>query len=371
MEFQQENEIKTSSESSENITEANNVSMDDTSSGCENCGSLCIEENYKFKLCKECRDKLSKRTIPIQIKLVSILLIMIILFSLSKFLHSINMGVEYERGLRAEEALKYETALNHYINVVKEYPESDKALVRLYVAYYNCGRIEEAFNVYDQIAESPASNNMKKILVDEVNETTDKLDTYYCPTQELYDKLIGLKNPKTEDIINILKPAVDKNPDEVYGAYYLANLYFDMKNYTEAGQVLSKVISRYPDFSPGYMLQAAVCRELGKYEEAVEYCNKELEHNVEDIGAYINLSKIELKQGNNAKGLEYAKMAYEIDNKDPYIAATLAMAYHFNNMFSERDKYYKIYQDSNIKDEYTDNLLKSIFDGTQQWQNQI
>lgn len=116
------------------------------------------------------------------------------------------------------------------------------------------------------------------------------------------------------------------------------------------------------------MFQATTYRELGKYNEAVEYCNKALNNNIEDIGAYITLSKLELKRRNNAKGLEYAKIAYEMDKEDPIVVANLALAYHFNNLLNERDKYYKIYQDSKINDKYTDNFLKSIFDGSLQWQ---
>jgi tetratricopeptide (TPR) repeat protein len=144
-----------------------------------------------------------------------------------------------------------------------------------------------------------------------------------------------------------------------------------MKNYIGASQVLSKVIYDYPDFYGGYLLQAATYRELGKFDEAVEYGNKALIHNVEDTGACITLSKIELKRRNNAKGLEYAKRAYELDSHNPIVVANLALAYHFNNLISERDKYYKIYKDSNINDKYTDDLLKSIFNGTLQWQKEI
>ncbi|WP_055669280.1 tetratricopeptide repeat protein [Desnuesiella massiliensis] len=372
LKFKQENDTENlsgSSEMEEDILHENDEPINDTFWGCKGCGSLCVEEGYKLKLCKECRDNLSKRPIPIHIKVISLILIAIIIFSLSKFPRSISIGVEYERGVQAEEASKYLTAMKHYENVAKEYPQSDKALVRLYVSYYYCGRIDEAYEVYDKIAgDSPSTKKMDKGLVQEVNEITSKLDRYYSPSKEVYDKLKDQKNAKIEDIINILKPIVDKNPNEVYAAYYLANLYFDMKDYTKASQVLSRVISKYPDFNAASLFQAATYRELGKYDEAVEYCNDALNNNVEDIGAYITLSKIELKRRNNAKGLEYAKVAYEMDKEDPIVVANLALAYHFNNLLSERDKYYKIYQDSGINDKYTDNFLKSIFDGSLQWQ---
>lgn len=375
LEFEESNETSSSTLNEETAGDSSQEQQEpivDTFSGCESCGSLAVEEGYALKLCKECRDRFSKRPIPMQIKLVTILLGIIIIFSLAKFPSTIRIGVEYERGLRAEKASKYSTAIKHYENVVKEYPESDKAMVRLYVSYYKSEEINKAYEIFDKIAgPSPSNKKMKKELVDEVNETTRKLDTYYNPSKELYDKLQGMQNPKTQDIINVVKPFADKGPNEVFAAYYLADLYFDINNYNEASVVLSKVIAKNPDFYSGYLLQAAAFRELGKYDEAVGNCNKVLQHNVEDAGAYISLSKIELKRRNNEKGLEYAKKAYELEPEDFGIIANLALAYHYNNSPNERDKYYKMYQDSERRDKYTDDLLKSIFNGTLQWQNQI
>lgn len=346
-----------------------NESKDDTFYGCKNCGNLLIEEGYSVNLCNECRNKLSKRPIPMKIKLVSLLLFLIMIVSLLRFPHTIYIGVEYERGLQAEKASKYITAMHHYENVVKAYPQSDKALVRLYDSYYENGYVAEAYDVFNKIAgSSPSSRKMDKELVQQVNEITRKLDSYYSPSKELYDKLKGMKGPKQEDLIDVLKPFATKNPVQVYAAYYLADLYFDQKKFNEAKETMSNALSKNQDFYSGYLLQAAAYRELGKYDEAIQCANRVLDHNAENIGAYVTLSKIELKRKNNVKGLEYAKTAYDLDNHDSTVIANLALAYHFNNLLEERDKYYRIYQESNSKDKYTDDLLKSIFDGSLQWQ---
>lgn len=355
-------------ETIENHQEESNESRTDTFWGCKNCGDLSFEEGYNLKLCKKCRDKLSKRPIPLQIKLVSILLMALIIFSLLRFPHVIKVGVEFERGIQAEKASKYLTAVKHYEEAIKEYPESDEILVRLYASYYQNQNIDAAYNVFDQIVgTNPSNKQMEEILVNEVNEITRKLDMYYIPSEELYNRLIDMQNPSTEELVSVLKSFVDE--EEVYAAYYLASLYFDLNRFNEANEVLSKVLTKNQDFYAGYILQAAIYRELGKYDEAVEIANKAIENNVEDISAYVTLSKIELKRKNNAKGLEYAKYAYELDAQDSYIIANLALAYHYNNLLDERDRYYKLYQNSNSRDEYTDELLKSIFDGTLQWQN--
>lgn len=354
----------------ENHQEQLNESRTDTFWGCKNCGSLSFEEGYNLKLCKECRDKLSKRFIPLQIKLVSVLLMALVIFSLSRFPHVIKIGVEFERGKQAEKASKYLTAVKHYEKAIKEYPESDEILVRLYVSYYQNQNIDAAYNVFDQIiGEMDSNKTMKNELVSEVNEITRKLDMYYIPSEEVYNRIIDMQNPSTEQLVTVLKSFVDKDEDEVYAAYYLASLYFDLNRFNEATEVLSKVLTKNKDFYAAYLLQSATYRELGKYDEAIEIAGKVIENNVEDISAYLTLSKIELKRKNNVKGLEYAKYAYELDTEDSYTIANLALAYHYNNLLDERDRYYNIYQNSNSRDKYTDELLQGIFDGTLQWQN--
>jgi Flp pilus assembly protein TadD len=50
------------------------------------------------------------------------------------------------------------------------------------------------------------------------------------------------------------------------------------------------------------------------------------------------MTVIALKQGNDAKALEYARKGYDLDNSDPVIVANLGVAYHYNGMFELRDK---------------------------------
>ncbi|MDF2883883.1 MAG: hypothetical protein K0R54_4448 [Clostridiaceae bacterium] len=337
---------------------------------CKNCGSLEIEEGYSLTLCRECRDKLSKRPFPMKIKLALALIFLIIIVSLSKFPSTIYAGVEFQKGLQAEKELKFITAIHHYENADKAYPQADKILVRLYSAYFRNENIPEARKVLAKLTDP--DNHDRKVdekLANEANGITRKLDNYCSISRELSSQLYGMENAKPDDILKILKPFVDNGTNvNAYTQYYLADLYFDKKNYNEANNILSKVISENQDFYAAYLLQAAAYRETGNWEQAIQCADKVLKDNVESISAYVTLSKIELKRKNNAKGLQYAKNAYNLDSSDPYVIANLALAYHYNNLTDERDKYYKIYKQFNIGDQYTDNLLKSIFDGSLQWQ---
>lgn len=336
---------------------------------CKSCGSDRIEEGYALPLCSECRDKLSKHPIPIQMKIAAIAFILVIIISLLKFPAAIRVGIEYERGIRAEKALKYVTALKHFENTANAYPDSDKIMVKLLSAYYENEKINEAYNTFDKLAgASPETKKMDKDLVTQVNILMDKMDMYYTPSQELYEKLKVMKNPTSEEIVDTIKPLVDKNPKEIYGAYHLADSYFEINKFDEANAVLTKVLAAHPDFYAGQLLKSATLRELGQYDKAVEGVQEVLRHNSEDIGALVTLSKIELKRKNNDKGLEYAKQAYKLDSSDPYILSNLSLAYHYNNMIKERDENFKAFQALNSKDKYTIDFLNSIFNGSLQWQ---
>ncbi len=343
--------------------------LEEESTKCRSCGSDMIEEGYSLALCSECRDNLSKRPIPLQIKITAIAFVLVIIVSLLKFPESIRIGIEYERGVRAEKSLKYVTAMRHFENAAKDFPDSDKIMVRLLSAYYENEKINEAYSTFDKLAgPSPETKKMDKDLVTQVNVLMDKMDRYYSPSKELYDKLKTMKNPTSEEIVNTIKPFVDKNTKEVYGAYALADSYFEMNKFDEANAVLTKILASYPDFYSGQLLKAATLRELGQYDKSVECANEVLKHNSEDIGAFVTLSKIELKRKNNEKGLEYARQAYNLDNSDPYIISNLSLAYHYNNMIKERDDNFKTFQNLNSKDKYTIDFLNSIYSGSLQWQ---
>lgn len=339
-------------------------------SGCKCCGNPEAEEGYTTPLCRKCRDKLSKHPIPIQIKAAAAVLVIVMVISLVKFPRSIKAGIEYEKGLKAEEIAFYFSAKEHFNNVLKEYPNSDKVLVKLITAYYKNEQIDEAYNTYKILAgNSPKDKKISKDLAREVNSVMDKVDLYYYPSKELHDKLKQLQNPSYEQIASTVKPFVDKNKKEVYGAYILADSYFELKKYSEANEVLSKVLAEYPDFTSGQILKASALRELGKYDEAAQAAKQVLDYNnSEDVGAILALSKIELKRKNNEKGLDYALEAAYFEEKNPYVILNLALAYHYNNKIEDRDEEFKKFKTLKGDDKETIDFYNSIFNGTLQWQ---
>jgi len=49
----------------------------------------------------------------------------------------------------------------------------------------------------------------------------------------------------------------------------------------------------------------------------------------------------------------------------------MALAYHYNNMPKERDEMFEALKNGAYKDNYTINLLTSIFNGELEWRKQV
>ncbi len=83
-------------------------------------------------------------------------------------------------------------------------------------------------------------------------------------------------------------------------------------------------------------------RRKGDYEQAMRYYKKALELEPGYAQAYSSMAVIELKRNNDPEALRLAKIAYDNDQKDPVIAANLAITYHYNGKDQERDKFTEI-----------------------------
>ena len=74
----------------------------------------------------------------------------------------------------------------------------------------------------------------------------------------------------------------------------------------------------------------------------MRYYQKALELEPGYAQAYSSMAVIELKRNNDPEALRLAKIAYDKDQKDPVIAANLAITYHYNGNDRERDKFTEI-----------------------------
>ncbi|NPA58022.1 MAG: tetratricopeptide repeat protein [Aquificae bacterium] len=80
-----------------------------------------------------------------------------------------------------------------------------------------------------------------------------------------------------ENRINVLKKALEKDPDNPLGLYGLAVELFKEKRYDEAILYLHKYLEKHQDEGSAYRLLAQSYARIGNLEKAVEYYKKGIE----------------------------------------------------------------------------------------------
>lgn len=324
---------------------------------CAECGSYQIEEGYAKPLCRKCREKYVKYPVPIWIKIISLIIIGIVIFSLFKFPISLNAAVAYERGVKAESEKKYVTAEREYKKVVETFPNSTKAVAKLYVAYVKNDNLEKASKVFTKIEGEKLDD---KELLNQVNDVNSELSSMYSSTPELRKILESNGNKSNTDTLNKLQEYSKKNPSDSMAYLYTGSILFDMGKYNEAKEVYLKAAKINPKTYSINLNLAAAYRQLGEYNQAIGECRKVLDNNIESAQAYSALSKIELKRHNYKEALLLAKKAYEFDKTNLYSINNIAIVYHYNKMDKERDEMFAILKSRGYNDL---NFTKGIFEG--------
>lgn len=332
---------------------------------CRQCGSGNVEENYLYPLCHQCRDELTRRPIPFGIKLAGIVILAVLAFALMRFPLVLETGIAYERGREAEREFKYITAMTNYKKVYQAMPDSTLVSSRLFIVDYKSGHVKDAMQMVEVLKNKSYSDNDQELLT-EVKTVFDELIACYIPPGGLRADFKTLEKATDERKVEILQGYLDINPENEFANMVMADALFNLKRYDEAKDCIDHIMAKHPDYNPGLLFLAAICREKSDYEQALTYCKKALANNLEDAHAYSSTSKIELKRKNDRVGLSFAQRAYRLDPDDPSVLANLALAYHYNDLLKKRDEVWKSLQ-KNYQNEYDEKLLTEIFNGELDW----
>lgn len=306
---------------------------------CKNCGSTDVVQGFSIPLCQECRQRFTKYPIPTAIKIFSAIIIAIMTFSLFSFPESLKAGIAFERGLRAETGKKFITAAKEYEKAVEIFPNSFIACGKLFVAYVKNHQFVEAEEAFNMINGKESSNSDEVRIIDEANAALGYLDQYYNISEGLIDLIGQYSEGSPEIFADKLKEYTSQNHDDYWGLYYYSNILFDLERYDESKAASLKALSMNADIYEIRLAAASAYRQTGEFDKAIEQCNIVLEENVECVDAYAALSKIDLKRHQYEDALGTALHAYSLDNNNYNAVHTLALAYHFNGMYSDRDSF--------------------------------
>lgn len=328
---------------------------------CEHCGNSDIEEGYLLDLCVDCRDKLVRFNLPVWVKGFALLVFLILILALTKFPEALNIGASYERAIKYEQEKRYLSAMNEYQKVVNTYPNSTNALCKLFIAQYKSGRIGNAAATFDMLIGRNVDDEQ---LYNEVDGVLDQLDRWYYPTKEFNDLLVSNQNSELEQVRDKVTDYVSKNPEDVFAQTDLASILLGLGDTKKAEEIALGIVNENPGFVDGSFLLGAIYREAGEYDKAIQLYEDILADNIERADAYSAIARIELKRGNDKAGLDMAHKAYNIDSSDPFVISNMILAYHFNNMSSERDKLFEIFKDLEFYNGNDYDLLTGIINGT-------
>ncbi|HHV30223.1 tetratricopeptide repeat protein [Acetivibrio mesophilus] len=348
----------------ENQDHNSSIPAPDTKEVSQYSSSPDIKEGYNVDLSGHRRNKPTKRRFPLWIKIFSLIIILAAtIFSLIKLTSVVSGTVAFNRGEKASKEKNYITAANEYKKAIEKHSDSTVVLAKLFVAQYYNLQIDEAFATFETI--SGRESDME--LVDMVNSIIEKIETYYYPQDNSFYTTLLTYYDDVEILVEAITEYLEYYPDDVCATYYLADKKVELKRYDEAEQLMNDVLAKYDDFYFGHLLLAEIYCEKGDYDKSVEYCQKVLADNQQNTAALGNLVRAELKLGDVKKGMELATKTYELDKTNPLSVSNMALAYHYNNMTKERDEMFEQLKNGTYIDNYTINLLTSIFNGELEW----
>lgn len=288
----------------------------------------------------------ARKSLALWMKLVMLLAFVLIIAAVSIFPAYLKAAVSYERGRQAQRDGRHSTAIKEYEQVLHQFPEAASVMARLAISYYYNERIGDCSVLLGRLAGKEVSGSLSR----QVNNIVEKMDSIYYESRELREALEQYGLEELEKTASKLDKYLAVREDDVMGLFHRANISFDMGKYQEAERLYIRAIELQPEFCSAYLNLAAVYRETGQLEKASGYCNKVLEINKEHPQAFVGLSKIAFARNNNEEGLEYAERAYSYDSGDMNIISNLSLAYHYNGMAEERDKYFEILKQNNYYD---------------------
>lgn len=328
---------------------------------CELCGNPEIVEGYAINLCQNCRDEATKINVPLWVKAFALMVTAIFLFALTKFPIALSAGISFEKGNMFEQEKRYMSAMKEYEKVVDLYPDSTDSLCKLFISQYKVGRIGPASETYEKLIGRDVDDDG---LYEEVVKCFDQLDNFYYSTKEYNELFNSADSLSPEAVRDRIKEYVDKHPDEIYPKMDLAAVYTSGDEIEKGKDILINILKDNPEFVDCGFYLASIYRTEKEYAKALDIYNEMLESNAERADAISAIARIEIKRGNDGLGLDMALKAYELDNVDPFILANLILAYHYNNMSSERDKSFDLFKSQGNYNEADLTLLTGIIKGT-------
>lgn len=294
---------------------------------CQNCGHPDYDPEYDFKLCAECRKGFSRLNIPLWLKGVAVGVLIIVVISLFLIRESFVNYYHYKKAEKYFTEKNYASALEYFHRVTpKGHDKNIEVKSKLLICYYYSFNIDSTVSILNQLSQEFFRDASLLSQVENIAEHFSLLVKNADSTTVVKDVPVDSLDLKER----LLTAAWKRDTTNIMLMYYLCDNYYDQKKFSEAIKILEPCVRSYPDFQNVTSLLASCYRETKQYDKAIDVTNRLFEINKENLIAYSALAKIELKRKNDAKGLEYAQKAYQLDSLNTSALTSMAIACHFN-----------------------------------------
>jgi tetratricopeptide (TPR) repeat protein len=238
-----------------------------------------------------------------------------------------------EKGIKAEKEKKFLSAQHFFENAIRNVPGNTEARAHLLIAAFHNNDLSTLANMADTLSGKPIDDDN---LLQEVQALMDKAANYF-PS----DSFISLeKKYGTADSIpdSAFANFIKEHGEEIFPRVLYASALYDRKAYIAADTVLKEILETDNENINAQGMMSSLKRLEDKPTESLKYCDQLLNINRESTYGLSTKARTLLKMKKNKEGLKLAKESFELDSTDLYSKATLALAYHFNNLIKERDE---------------------------------
>jgi tetratricopeptide (TPR) repeat protein len=306
----------------------------ETSSGrdCANCGQPAMKGPHPTALCSECREQLTRLTIPLWVKIFMGAIGALLLFALYTLPGNIALGMHLHRGEKAIEQKNYNTAENELKLVTAKTPNNVEANGHLLLAaFYN-----QDFEVLNE-----AYKKLHMVNIDD-GELLAKIDfvldkaARYAPGDSFEN--FTTAHPQLPAVTDTAwRNYFAGNANDPYAMMEYSSLLYDKENYAAVDSMTNLVLKVDNEYFAALMMQTSARRELGDMEGALAVGEKMLSLNHESVRGLSTQARTLLRMKKDELALDMALKASQIDPENPYARATLILAYHFNGRTGDRD----------------------------------
>jgi len=329
---------------------------------CIGCGSPAILPGYPNKLCALCRTKFIKFNVPLWVKLFGAGILVIMVISIIWLPGNLKAALALARGEKAELNRNYVTEQNELEKARKLVPGSIDILSHLMIAGFYNSDFKTVLSVSNDLEHKTIEDT---ILFNKLTDVIARTKDYF--PSDTFTRVLGVYKKTIIPDTAYLR-YLKKFPMDIYALYSLASSYSDNEKYKSADSLLSVLLTIDHENIPALNLKTMVKRELNQPDSSIYYCDILLETNHQSLFALSSKSRTLLKTGKNKEGLKLAEECYQLDKNMAYNVATLAIAYHFNKNYKQRDAMLAIAAKDSTTEAYMQ-FAKDIFSNKVKFQN--